>query len=439
MKSLVIFLYEWKHFTRSPFKVVALLLFIVAGVYGLHNGAALYQQQAMEIAKIEADAAEARQEYIAYYEQGKKGPEQRPWIDVSTPFWAIRYSGIHHFKKPSPAMVYSIGQAEQYGFYKKVTFWSSPYDADMTKEIANPERLQTATLDFSFTLLFLLPLLLLILLYNLQSAESEQGFLPLIEVQVGKKSTWLLSRIAFYLILTFLASVVLVLYGGTLTPVWNAAPKALGQVLLFLVGYLFLWTALYYPMLRLGKSIVGNTLPMVGIWLLLAFIIPATVHQWVSLSKPTNLMTDFIDAKRDKQEQLFQQTDSLLRAQLNDLFPEISISAAAQDSLKSYYAMNQSGAALANELVKESIAPMEQDQQEKNELIKATYYINPITFFQNKLNTITQTHYDDYQNYRNEIQILIDKQNRTLVLDIWNEQKVDKQIFLNYQENLSNL
>ena len=46
---------------------------------------------------------------------------------------------------------------------------------DMTRD-TNLERLQIGTLDFAFGLIFLLPLLLIILLHNLRSMESEQGF-----------------------------------------------------------------------------------------------------------------------------------------------------------------------------------------------------------------------------------------------------------------------
>ena len=176
MNHTAIFLYEWKHFVRSPFKVVALLLFMVAGVYALHNGANLYNRQVTEIEKINEKANEQQQEYIAYYNKGEKGPEGRPWIDVTTPFWAVWNTPIYHFKSPSPAIVYSLGQAEQYGFYKRVTFQSSPYDADMAEEIANPERLQSGTLDFSFVVLYLLPLLLLIWLYNIKGGRSRCRF-----------------------------------------------------------------------------------------------------------------------------------------------------------------------------------------------------------------------------------------------------------------------
>ena len=206
MNGIKIFLYEWKHFIRNPFKIVALVLFVFAGVYGLKNGRDLYDKQTSEIQKIEEQIKEEQQENNRRYEEGKTVLENRPWVDLSTPFWAVWYTPTYAIKNPSSAMVYSLGQAEQYGFYKRITFWASPYDADMAEEIANPERLQIGTLDFAFVLLFLTPLVLLILTYNIKSTESEQGFLPLIEVQSISKKGWLLSRFLFYI---FLCSLIL--------------------------------------------------------------------------------------------------------------------------------------------------------------------------------------------------------------------------------------
>jgi len=437
MNGLNIFFFEWKHFSRSPFKLIALLLFVVAAVYGLHNGASLYQAQTAEIAQIREKAETDRQQYLDYYDEGKAGPEDRPWIDITIPFWAIWYNGVYHFKTPSPAMVYSIGQAEQYGFYKRVTFWASPYDSDMTQEIANPERLQTGTLDFAFTLIFLLPLLLLILLYNLQSAEAEQGFLPLIEVQATSRNSWLLSRVAFYVVLLVMVLLVLLLYGAMLTPVFASAGSAFGQMILYSMIYLLFWSLIYYLLLRGGTSIMGNTLKMATVWLALAFLIPGVVHQWISLKRPTNLMTEFIDAKRDDQDKLFQQPDSVLRAQLFALFPEIADSPVVMDSTQRAQAMNSSASALANELKKASIRQIEADNRAKNQFVRSAFWFNPIAFFQNQLNLVSGTHYDNYQTYRDEIQALIDKQIRTMVLDTWDSVAVDKNQYLAYHKKLS--
>ncbi|MCZ8355401.1 MAG: hypothetical protein O9340_11740 [Cyclobacteriaceae bacterium] len=188
MKYLSVLLFEWKHFVRNPFKVIAWVLFVIAAVYGLHNGASLFNKQQKEIEAIYKKVKEQHEKNLDYYQQGVKGPPDRPWVDNTTPFWAIWNLPTYHIKQPETTMVYSIGQAEQFGFYKQISVWASPYDADMAEEIANPERLQVGTLDFSFVILYLTPILLLLFVYNIKSTESEQGFLNLIST-MGRKHT----------------------------------------------------------------------------------------------------------------------------------------------------------------------------------------------------------------------------------------------------------
>jgi len=437
MKVLNIFLFEWKHFVRSPFKVVALLLFVLAGGYGLHSGANLYQAQRTEIESIQEKVAAIRQERIAYFEEGKTNLEDRPWIDLATPFWAIWMSDIHHFKMPSPALVYSIGQAEQYGFYKEVSFMASPYDADMTQELANPERLQAGNLDFSFALIYLLPLLLLILLYNLKGAEAERGYLPLIAVQIATKTTWLLSRMAFYLVLVFAVLVGLLVYGAVLTGVFGEEGDVFWQMVLLAFVYLNFWAVIDYLILRGGTSIMSNTLKMVGIWLILAFVIPGAVHQSIAIQKPANLMTEMIDASRDESEELYNLPDSIYQAKVDAMFPELAETPVARDSTKKEFAYNRSSYALINELMKNSLQPIEADQEAKNDMVRSSYWFNPISLFQNQCNSLSQSHFDDYQTYRDEIQELIDLQIQTLVHDVWNDVVVDKEKYLDYHRQLS--
>lgn len=434
MSNIAIFRYEWIHFIRSPFKVVALFLFIAAGIYGLHNGADLYHSQMAEIGKIKIETKKQIQETTAIYEEGKTGPEDRPWVDVTTPFWAAWYAVPTHFKQPSPAMVYSVGQAEQFGFYKKVTFQSSPYDSDMAEEIANPERLQSGTLDFSFVMLNLLPLLLLLQLYNLKGKEAEMGILPLIYVQTGTKANWLAIRVSFYVALLALTTFLLMLYGSLLTNVWSSATSAFIQTLAFLLIYLFAWTGIFLLILKSGQSSVINTIKMAGCWLLLTFILPALAHQLVSTVYPADLMTDWIDAKRDERQKLYDQPDSVLQAKLDQMFPEIVNSPLYKDSTRMGYARNYSSSALANELMKSMTITIVDQSKAKNNMVKKTYWLNPLAFFQNQLNSFAKTHFQDYQNYRNEIQQKIDNQINILVSDVWNDVKVNKEKYLEYHQ-----
>ena len=432
MRNLNIFLFEWKHFVRSPFKVLAVLLFIIAGVYGLHTGSDLYHKQSAAISKIDEETRASHLEMLKeHYETGNYSDEDRPWIDYSDPYWVIRYGSIYHFKKPSAAMVFSIGQAEQYGFYKKIKFWSSPYDADLAEEIANPERLQTGTLDFSFALLFLMPLVLLVLVYNLKSAETEQGFLSLIEVQYPSSKGWLISRLGFYVLFLFLVSISLLIYGASLTDVFAANSNAFGLMLFYTFIYLLFWMLLYALILMRGKSILINTLKMAGLYLLLAFIIPAAVHQVLSIRQPANLMTDFIDV-RDQQNEIYDVEDSIVENNLIELFPQLEKSVVYTDRVDVATVRGRTIIALINELKKNSVLQIEQENENKNAFISASFVYNPLSFFQNKLNHISSTHYEDYKQYRNEIQMLIDSQINVLVQDMWNSRSVDKARYQEY-------
>ena len=437
MKNLNIFLYEWKHFIRNPFKIVALLLFVLASIYGLHNGADLYEKQTTEIEKINQKAEEQKAKILSYYDKGEKSPEGRPWVDFTTPFWAIWNVPTYTFKTPSPALVYSIGQSEQYGFYKQISVWASPFDADMAEEIANPERLQTGTLDFAFALLFLLPLLLLILTYNIKSTEAEQGFLSLIYVQTVSKNAWLLSRMLFYVSMLLLVTFALISYGAMLTSVFANAIDAFLQMLFYTLLYLAFWAAIYFIILQKGISILGNTLQMVGFWLFFTLIIPATVHQFVGITKPVNLMTDLIDVQRDGREKLFAQPDSVIDGKIFMLLPELKESKLANDTTKRLMLRNYSASALANQMVKEVTEPIAKENQDKNAIIRQSYWFNPLTFFQNQFNVIAQTHYQDYETYRKDIQGLVDKRISIMISDIWNDVKVDKEKYVEYNKIFS--
>ena len=431
-----VFIYEWKHFVRTPFKMIALALFVAAGVYGLHNGADLFHEKMTEIEKLQKKAADEQEEMLGYYANGETGPAERPWVNVSNPYWAIWYTSIYHFKSPDPAIVYNIGQSEQYGYYKKVTFWSSPYDADLAEEIANPERLQFGRLDFGFVVIYLLPLLLLVFLYNIKGGEQDNGSMALVEIQSRSVKTWLLARVAFYICVTFVSLLLMFFYGGFLTGVFTGASVSSAGIILLLLFYTLFWAAMYFFIINYGQGTTKNTLMMAGVWLLLTFIIPASVYQFVSIKTPANLMTDLIDAKSDDREQLFDQPDDTLRSMLFERFPEIADSPIAKDSTRIRRVLNRSVSSLANELLKESIAQIENENREKNALISFSYWFNPVSFFQDRFNALTATHYQDFQSFRDQLQLLIDKQIGLLVPALWNDVTVDEGIWTGYRSKL---
>ncbi|TXD89495.1 hypothetical protein ESY86_08940 [Subsaximicrobium wynnwilliamsii] len=412
-------------------------MFTVASIYGLHNGADLFEKQKNEIERLNQETEAEIKNTLSYYDTGKKGPDEQPWVDNNEPFWAIYNAPTYQFKTPSPTIVYAIGQTEQYGFYKRITTWSNPYDADMTQEISNPERIQSGNLDFSFAVLFLLPLLLLVLLYNIKGLEAERGFLPLVIVQAGSKNWWILSRTAFYAILLLLVLFGLMLYGATLTDVFETK-NDFWKIFLWVTISLFFWLVIYFLILYYGNNTVSNTLQMIGVWLLLAIIIPATIQQWIAIEKPTNLMVDLIDVKREKTSEIYEQSKELIDAQLFELYPDLKETKTFRDTTIVKNDRGYSTDALVNIEMKNATKGIEADNYAKNKLVETTYWFNPVTYFQNKLNKLTSTHYEDYESYRNEIQKSVDNRLETMVFDIWNNVEVDKLRYLEYNAIFTN-
>ena len=102
------------------------------------------------------------------------------------------------------------------------------------------------------------------------------------------------------------------------------------------------------------------------------------------------------------------------------------------DSLKVKAALSQSIPALVNGLKKNKIGIVENEIQSKIEFVNKFNIINPIVFFQNRINFLSETHYDNYKAYRNDIQTLIDKQIDVLIKDLWSGRKVDENRYKEY-------
>jgi len=433
-KSILIIRSEYIHFIRSPFKIISLALFIFSVIYGFQNGLNLFEKQNIEIERIGTSNKEFISKMITQFESIEDGTLEIPRRDPRSPYWAIWNTPSYAFKNPSSMMVFSLGQAEQYGFYKKVTNWSTPFDSDMVEEIANPERLVIGTLDFSFVLIYLLPILIIILLFNVGGLEKDLNFQKLIFLNNVSKKKWLFSRFFFYFafvnIFLFLLMFTYAIIAGVFQ---NEAFKFL--ILLLITSlYILFWFFIFYFINYFGKQSSDQALKMISTWLLLCIIIPGAIHQISSIKYPVNYMTEYIDVDRDKSNTIFNLPNDTLKLRLLGEFPFLreTFFASSLDTDKSF--INRSISGLINGENKIITKKIEDSNEEKNKFIKSFYPISPILFFQNKINSLTSTDYYSYYSYRNLIQSIIDKKINTILKDTWNDVTVNKEIYIKYTE-----
>ena len=423
---------EYLHLIRSPFKIVSLSLFILALLYSCQNGYQLYKKHNMEIERIISQNEKNNDKMLAQYEDIVNGDLKKLRRDPTTPYWAIWNTPSYAFKYPSTMMVFSLGQAEQYGYYKKVTNWSTTFDSDTAEEIANPERLAIGTLDFNFVLIYLLPILIIILLFNVGGLEKDLNFEKLIFLNNLTKPTWLFIRFLFYFIMIniflFIPMFIIALTTGIFQ---NEASDFLN--LLFTTSlFIFFWFIIFYFINFYGKNSSEQALKMISTWLLFSIIIPGSIHQISSIKYPINYMVQYIDVDRDKSNDIFELPTDTLKAQLFNAYPFLRKTFFGNDTNINKSVINRSISGLVNIESKKISSGIEDSSEEKNKFIKRLYYINPILAFHNRINSIARNDYYSYVNHRKYIQSIIDKKIELILKDTWNNITVDKEIYAKY-------
>jgi ABC-2 type transport system permease protein len=416
--SISIFLFEFKHFYRSKYKVLALILFVFAGIYGIQIGKEKVAARQLELNKINQEESEKLAKIISWYDQGMKGPEDRPWIDINTPFWANWYTPTNLIKEHHPLSFLTIGQQDLYPFHKNISVWSAVYDADMIPEIANPERILLGNLDYSFTVIYLLPLLLMVLLHNIGGLEYDYGFDRLIRVHSAAKRRWIFNRSIFYFLLVLVTVFLLPFF---YLPSINQ--NQIGDVywyFIFLFFYAAFWTVLYLLVLLNTNSLLASTLKMTGLWLFLCILIPGAVHSIADYRYPLNFMGEFLNTSREEVNKLWELPSESLEKKLVDAYPEIKSTKLYNDTLKKEELISYSSSALANIMLKKVYTDIENQFEPKNSFIQSTYWFNPVGLMENKMNALAE----------NGVQLAIDKKIELLIFQLWNGETMTKEKFL---------
>ena len=429
MRHFFIFSYELNHFLKTKTKVVSYLFFILACIYSLFNGFQLHEKQLNTIKNIKEQETESLAKVLNWFENDLLGPEDRSWVDVTDPYWAIRYSPTYVIKEPSLLLPLGIGQAEQYGYYQKLSIWSSPLDNDIVEEISNYERLINGNIDFSFLILFLLPLLIIILTYNIRGLESDLKFHDLVSVQVGDYKKWVFYRLLFYAVLILFSVDCLFLSVAIINNVFS---YQFFELIILSNFYILIYFISFYLIIIKSNGSISVAFKMIALWLTFCVLVPGAVHQYINLKYPTNYMTDFLDANRKDTYNVFKLSKEELNEQLIEIYPELLLSKHAKDSVINRTIVRNTMSAIVNQINLNAIEKINQQNFSKNNLITKAYFFNPLSFFQNKWNALTETDYHSYSDYRNYTQSKIDKRLELLVYDCWNSKKLDLKSYNEY-------
>ncbi len=267
-------------FTKQPRNVGLLLVFLLAGVYGLYQGFVFKKKQITTIEAFKTDKLSKLSKSVKGFDADTTKPEGKAAFedvsDIRSSSWSIN---LPTHKTPISTAIFIIGQADIFPYYYTIKLESFFMQLFKQGEIANPLRSLAGHFDVSFWLIFLLPLLIIILTFNALSAELDNGNWRLINSQGISAKAWLLSKFRFVgLLLEILVSVVFV--GGIAVNYFYFHQAPTVNDFLFFVGthlYLILWLSALYFINSLGKTTSTNALYSGIFWTISCLVLPTLV------------------------------------------------------------------------------------------------------------------------------------------------------------------
>ena len=323
---------EWRLLRADRALGLVLGVFALLFAYALANGVAWvdFQEETLAAARegnverVEALGAELQR--IA-----DGGRPSSPFRDPRSPSVLGGAPGAHTaVLDPGPLTALAVGQSDLLPTYYDVSIQTNESSFLQNGEIENPLNLLVGRFDLAFVLIYLLPLLILALSFNVLSGEREQGTLALTLSQPVSARGVVTAKLAFRAILVLGLALGVSLLGVLFTGGFGSP----GRVALWcaaVAAYALFWFTLAAWVNGLGRSSAWNATVLVGAWLLLVVVLPAAVNITAGLLHPLPSRVAMITAQREASNEAVNQRSELLAQYLED-HPELAGGVGAEEA-----------------------------------------------------------------------------------------------------------
>ena len=298
------------------------ILFLGMAAYAVINGFAWarFQQKALEdIRTEESQRLSSVKRNIVRANSGRLSPS--PFRDPRNPSAVGNSVAVQHATMPPGVLApLAVGQSDLLPYYLKVTLRSR--DALVGGgELENPVHLLFGQFDLAFVFLYVYPLLILTLGYNMISGEREAGTLALTlshpitlqQLVLGKvvcRGVFILASAAGLSVAAAIATGVPLNNGEALTRllVWIAVMAAFGAF----------WFAAAVLVSALGKSSVTNALALSALWIFFTLLIPSFLNVTAQTAHPIPSRVEMIQAMREATDAATAERSRLMARYLED-------------------------------------------------------------------------------------------------------------------------
>ncbi len=397
--------HEWRLLTADGAIWLTVVIGALAIGYGTFNGVRWisFQQAAIaETAREERERFAAQEATIARITAGEM--EVSPFADPRNPQAAASRLGARYaVMPPAPLAAFSIGQSDLLPYYVRVTS-----DARETVtagvELENPHRLLTGRFDLAFVLIYLYPLLIVAISYNVLSGEKEQGTLVLALSQPLNLRTFTLGKLAlrfavFLVGIAVLAGAAIAMAGIDLT-----APGALLHVAWWyaaVMAYGLVWFGLVVLVASFGRSSSTNAMALAALWLAGVILVPSLLNMLATAVYPVPSRVEMIQAVREASDDASQQGSALLARYYED-HPELAVGGAEQ-AMNDFNVIRIAVGAEVEDRVRPVLDRYASQLAGQQRLVARLRVLSPAVLMQEALNDISGTGVPRHQHFMQQV------------------------------------
>ena len=395
-----------KQLLRSKGLIMGLFLLLVVGILSIHIGKVFIDKQTKIIEltqEVQTAHLERHVEYISddiglllYYVKFGFANEQTPLAGLSL--------GQKDFRQA--AQLINIRNLEE---------------QKNTTELLNPLFQLLGNLDLGFVLIYLFPLIIIALCFDLLSEEKESGRWSLLAVQSKHPKSIILSKLLIRFCFIFIVFILL----ASLSVLYLNLPID-ASLLSFMVTallYISFWFSLSWWIVSRNKSSKQNAILLLSAWILLTTVIPAIVNSAVSSIYPVPEAYDTTIDSRDGYHTKWDQPKEPTIEKFKKLYPQYeqyNHPEGASFGWFWYYAMQHMG----DEESTEARQVMKEKLSKRNVLTERIGYFVPSINTQLNLNKLSKTDMDNYLNYINALEAYHEKLRLTFYPKVFEEKSI---------------
>ncbi|WP_420551389.1 DUF3526 domain-containing protein [Tenacibaculum aiptasiae] len=434
--------YEIKLLNRSNWLILLLISISLLFAFATYNGTKNVTKRESDIAKMQQDLHKKDSLMLLNLSKIEKGEK------VSLPRWQLPSEpmtiGYRHprlaIMKPSSFSFLATGQSDMYTHFKSPKAYGNNFALDYS-DMVNPVQLLLGNFDLAFVIIYILPLLIIGFSFNVLSKEKELGTLQLLNAQPISITRWLLQKMAIrYVIFTLITLIILITTITIFSTSTLNSFSNLIEVLLMIAGYSLFWFIIAYTVnIKINNS-SKNALTLIGIWLLIVLVLPATINQIGNSLFPTPSRLKMINEIRQIKKENEKKQDKIMSDYLRS-HPEL-----AKDTNKdkfgfwhNYFASEK----VMEEKTKPLLAKYDSQLQKQQNLVNSFKFFSPAILMQQSLNSIAGTSEKHYNEYKKQVFEFSNEWRNYLVPMLFKEQKFTLKDYENlpkftYKNNVSN-